>query len=69
MSEEEVRLEAISLASELFKGDTNAASTWFSSSNPSFGGDTPLQVCIRGDESYVVDFLLVRLGRKDGAAY
>ena len=52
------------LAIEAFKEDTDKALRWFQTPNNFLFGDTPFEVCIRGDGKLLIEWLLRRLGKK-----
>ena len=62
------RLKAINLSKALF-GDKAIA--WMLTPNEAFGGDAPMEILSDKDEDgeQVINFLLEKLGKKEGSAF
>tara|TARA_Y100000768_G_C23986079_1_gene688910 strand:- start:590 stop:1006 length:417 start_codon:yes stop_codon:yes gene_type:complete len=54
------------LAVELFGDNTEEAVNWFQTPNTLLFGESPFEVCIRGEGKFLINWLMGRLG-KDGA--
>ncbi len=54
------------LAVELFGENTEKAVNWFQTPNTLLFGESPFEVCIRGEGKILINWLMGRLG-KDGA--
>lgn len=54
------------LAVELFGDNTEEAVNWFQTPNTLLFGESPFEVCIRGEGKILINWLMGRLG-KDGA--
>lgn len=54
------------LAIELFSDNTEEAVNWFQTPNTLLFGESPFEVCIRGEGKILINWLMGRLG-KDGA--
>ncbi len=57
------------LAFELLNQNKNETLIWLASPNAEFFGDSPFEICLRGDGKKIIEWLLVRLGRKAGVAF
>ena len=57
------------LAYELLEGNEKEIVVWLTSPNLEFFGDSPFEICLRGDGKKVIDWLYVRLGKKPGVAF
>jgi uncharacterized protein (DUF2384 family) len=55
-------VQVADLVQELLK-DEEATKKWLMEPNDYFFGNTPLEVCLRGDGQLLVDYLLKKLGR------
>lgn len=62
-------LLAFQLTIELFDGDEEQAAIWFNSPQEFLFNNAPASVCIRGDGDELINWLKVRLGKKDGVAF
>ena len=54
------------LAVELFDNNIEEAVNWFQTPNTLLFGESPFEVCIRGEGKFLINWLMGRLG-KDGA--
>lgn len=54
------------LAIELFNNDIENAINWFQAPNALLFGESPFEVCIRGEGKFLINWLMGRLG-KEGA--
>lgn len=57
------------LATELFDGIWEDAVMWSQTPNESFFGQAPAQLVPSGGGQLVIDWLMVRTGKKPGAAF
>lgn len=57
------------LAFELLNQNKNETLIWLTSPNAEFFGDSPFEICLRGDGKKIIEWLLVRLGRETGVAF
>ncbi len=57
------------LVYELMKGDMKEVVIWLTSPNIELFGDSPFEICLRGDGRKVMEWLYVRLGRSSGVAF
>ena len=57
------------LAFELLNQNKNETLIWLTSPNAEFFGDSPFEICLRGDGKKIIEWLLVRLGREPGVAF
>lgn len=53
------------LTLELFQGDKENAINWFNSPNTLLFGESPFEVCIRGEGKLLINWLKDRLGKDD----
>lgn len=56
------------LAYDLFGNNEKETVTWLMSPNSTLFGDSPFEVCMRGDGSKLIQWLSERLGKEAGAA-
>ena len=54
---------ATDLAIEVFAGDIDKAVGWFITPNDFTAGDSPFDVCLRGDGEFLINWLGGRLGK------
>ena len=54
------------LAFELLGENKKETLLWLSSPNTAFFGDTPLEICLRGEGRRLIEWLLTRLGKGPG---
>ena len=54
---------ATDLTVELFQGDVEKAVGWFITPNDFTAGDSPFDVCLRGDGDFLINWLGGRLGK------
>ena len=54
---------ATDLTVELFQGDVDKAINWFITPNEFTVGDSPFEVCLRGDGDFLINWLGGRLGK------
>ncbi len=54
------------LSIEVFKNNVEEAVNWFSTPNTLLFGESPFEVCIRGEGNFLINWLNTRLG-KNGA--
>ena len=54
------------LSIEVFNNNVEEAVNWFSTPNTLLFGESPFEVCIRGEGNFLIDWLNARLG-KNGA--
>jgi len=59
------RLWHQNLTLELFEGDKENAINWFNSPNTLLFGESPFEVCIRGEGKLLIKWLKDRLGKED----
>lgn len=57
------------LAYELLEGNLKEVVIWLTSSNLEFFGDSPFDICLRGDGKKIIEWLYIRLGKKPGVAF
>ena len=57
------------LAIELFKDNTEEAIKWFNAPNTMLSGESPFEVCIRGDGHGLLNWLKGRLGYSDAVPF
>ena len=57
------------LVYELMKGNMKEVVIWLTSPNIELFGDSPFEICLRGDGKKVMEWLYIRLGRSSGAAF
>lgn len=60
---------AADLAFEILGENVEETRKWIMSPNQHFFGDSPFEVCMRGDGQDVIRWLLIKLGRADGAPF
>lgn len=54
---------------ELFSNNTDEALKWFNSPNTMLSGESPFEVCLRGDGEGILNWLNARLGHTDAKAF
>ncbi len=57
------------LAFDLLNQNKNETIIWLSSPNTEFFGDSPFEICLRGDGKKIIQWLLIRLGKESGVAF
>lgn len=57
------------LAFELLNKNKNETIIWLTSPNAEFFGDSPFEICLRGDGRKLIEWLYVRLGKNPGVAF
>ncbi len=60
---------ATDLAWELLGSDPKETERWMVSPNSIFMGYSPLEICLRGEGSKLIEWLNVRLGKVDGIIF
>jgi hypothetical protein len=60
---------ATDLAFELLGNNLKEARNWFLAPNSLFFGDSPFEICLRGDGKSIVEWLNQRLGRHPGFGF
>ena len=57
------------LVYELMDGNMKEVVVWLTSPNLEFFGDSPFEICLRGDGKKIIEWLYTRLGRSPGVAF
>lgn len=57
------------LVYELMNGNMKEVVVWLTSPNLDFFGDSPFEICLRGDGKKIIEWLYTRLGRSPGVAF
>jgi hypothetical protein len=58
--------QAAEIVFEIFKGDLKETSRWIMSPNEYFMGDSPFEVCLRGDGPLIIKWLAQHKGNNPG---
>ena len=54
---------------ELFSNNTDEALKWFNAPNTMISGESPFEVCLRGDGEAILNWLKARLGHTDSKPF
>ena len=57
------------LVYDLFGGDIEQTIIWLTEPNIDFFGDSPFEICLRGDGKKLIEWLYVKSGKKQGVAF
>ena len=61
--------EAQELATELFNGIRGDALMWMQAPSEHFFGQTPIEIIYSGHGNLIIEWLMIRIGRRPGAAF
>ncbi len=57
------------LAFELLNQNKKETVIWLTSPNAEFFGDSPFEICLRGDGKKIIKWLHIRIGKEPGVAF
>lgn len=57
------------LVFDLFGGKIDQTIMWLTEPNMDFFGDSPFDICLRGDGKKLIEWLYIRSGKKPGVAF